>query len=191
MYKNQYLIASGAAKQFHSMVPQQFCNLNVFCHADLPIEFAHKDNLCILLLGYAFHPDYPEYSNQSIAQRLLKCAPDADSVFEEVEAITGRFVILLGEHTREGPVLRKILGDASSLRQIYYGYYEGIFYVTSSPKMFYDYSGKNIEIRPDKRNFMNDPQYTWNNCGWYCDEEAEECLKKLLPNHYYDHDLGR
>src|SRR5262249_37311010 len=31
----------------------------------------------------------------------------------------------------------------------------------------------------------------WNNCGWYCDEEAEECLKKLLPNHYYDHDLGR
>ena len=68
-----------------------------------------------------------------------------------------------------------------------YGRHAGHFYVTSSIKMFLDYIDDECQVRDDKAVFMRHPQFAWNGQGWYCDEDADDRLRRLLPNHYFDY----
>lgn len=198
MYRNQYLatssekIMSTQGLEFESLSIRRFCGLNVFYHPDLQVHESHDGMHSVLLFGYVFDPEHPGASNQMLADSLAKACAHRDGLFARLEFLTGRFVVFVGETGDDfAPRLIKIASDACALKQVYYGQDCDGFYATSSLKMFYDLTGKTVEVRRDKYDFMNSLQYQLNERAWYCDEEFDDTLKKLLPNHHYDHGLGR
>ena len=191
MYRNQYLVTTNTAERFHSFVPFTFCGLSVFSDCTLPVHQSSNDRHCLLLLGFALDPENHTHSNQTIANELLLSCDESSSLFTHLERIGGRFVILVGDVGPQGSSLKKIIGDACSLRQMHYGHRDGYFYLTSSIKMFLDYINDQVQVRNEKAIFMNHSQFAWNDHGWYCDEEPDDRLKRLLPNHYFDYASNR
>lgn len=193
MYRNQYLAVSGGAtvpSPFDTLPVLHFCDLDVFFHPDLRVSASHAEKQSVLLLGYAFDPENPHSTNQGITDELAGLV--GDRLFQRLDSLTGRFVVFVGAPDPTGTRrLTKIVGDACALKQVYYGEYRGVFYATSSMRMFYDFTGKPVELSPEKRQFMSHPQYEWNEQSWYCEEEFDDSLRKLLPNHFYDRRTGR
>jgi hypothetical protein len=163
----------------------------VFADEALPVHQSSNDRHCLLLLGFALDPEHPSRSDQNIADELLSSCDDSTSLFKHLGRITGRFAVLVGDATVQGGALRLIVGDSSSFRQIHHGRHDGHFFVTSSIKMFLDYIGDECQIRHDKAIFMRHPQFAWNGHGWYCDEAADDRLRRLLPNHYFDYSANK
>jgi nitrite reductase/ring-hydroxylating ferredoxin subunit len=80
------------------------------------------------------------------------------------------------------------VNDACAHRNIYYGIIEGSQVFTSSPRMFLDFIGNELQTTDVIRDFarMVHQNENSNECAWYGDKSIDKRLRKVLSNHYLD-----
>jgi len=181
MYKNQYLITNVKLANTHKLKTQSFNNLNIYSHPSLNSSIAKKRLAEILLLGYIINPLRPSERDDDIVCSLAETCKTKEALLKELQLLSGRFVLLY-----KNDLDFIVLNDACALRQLYYGFVDKNVFLTSSPKMFLDFYGKELEISDLKQDFINLKEYEWNECAWFGDKCIDNRLKKVLPNHFLD-----
>ena len=181
VYKNQYLITNKNLSCSHDLKIGFFHNLNVYSHPSLNLSTAKSQRSEILLLGYIINPLRPEEDNDTIVSNLSNVCSTIDSLFKEVQQFSGRYVLLYKNDSHFIAV-----GDACSLRQRYYAFFEDNIVLTSSPKMYLDLFGYDAEISQSKKAFINLKEYEKTAHAWFGDKCIDDRLMKVLPNHFID-----
>jgi len=181
MYKNQYLINNTKAEIHEGLIYTSFNNLNIYSHPSLNVSTAKYLFSEVLLLGYIINPLKPKESDDDIARNLAKTCDSKESLFKELQELSGRFVLL---YKNESAFIA--LNDACALKQLYYAFIDKDIILTSSLRMFLDLYGNDLQTTKDKMGFINLKEYEQNEHTWFGDKSIENRLMKVLPNHYLD-----
>lgn len=181
MYRNQYYITNLELADPCELKKISFNNLNVYFHPSLNMSMAKKDSREIILLGYIINPFKPLETNDDIVKDLTDRCFSAELLLKELQSLSGRFVLL---YKNESDFIA--LNDASALKQLYYGFIDKDIILTSSPRMFLDFYGGNLEISDTKQDFINLKEYELNDHAWFCDKCIDNRLMKILSNHFLD-----
>jgi len=181
MYRNQYLVTNKTKLEFQGIRPYHFNDLDIYSHPSLNISSSKYLSTEIVLLGYIINPQKPSDSNNEIVHHLAVECTTQELLFKQIQLLSGRYLLIY----KNGPSFI-VVGDACSLRQIYYGFINDNIVLTSCPKMFLDYFNYDLQISSLKQEFINTKQYKKNESAWYGDKCIDDRLRKLLPNHYLD-----
>lgn len=182
MYRNQYLAVTQVKKtNFHGITPICFNGLYIYPGDCLNTSIATNLSTEILLLGHVINPLIPEASNDEIVSKLVQCCPTQESLFKEVQILSGRYVLI---YKNESSFI--VIGDACHLKQIYFGFLNENTILTSSPKMFLDYFDFDLKTCQLKEKFINNSLYQKRQSTWYGNKCLDDRLNKLLANHYLD-----
>jgi len=159
----------------------------VTVHPDLQTEQAIHNGNSITLLGYILDPENPLSTNSEIIQTLIRQIRCADEIFEYIDRMGGRFVIIL-DHDRE----LRVFSDPAGLRQV--------FYTRDSSKPIWCASqpgiiAEELSVHFDEeivQDFMESPFFKDNPEYWYPGNcSPYRGILHLLPNHYLDLKTGQ
>ena len=184
MKKKQYFITNDASVDFTS--EEEFSNYTidaytVFYHKDLESTLSRKQNCTVAILGFIIDPYQPKASNQEIADTLAE-STSKTHLFKALELLTGKFAVFYTskEHTI-------LMTDFFSERQLYHWKRGDYYYISSSDKLILDTLQLPPEISLEKKALLNDTLFLNINEHWLLSEEDwDERIKKLIPNHYLD-----
>ena len=182
LFRNQYLAVSNhTASSLPGMRAVDFGGVRIHAHSALNVSVATRPPTSVALLGYIIDPLHPERTNQDIVDALAATCDTQEALFREIEPLSGRYVLLY-----QNPSSFVATGDACHLRQMYFGFIEENFVLTSSPKLFLTFFRSDLRISREKEEFLHLPAYTEQEGAWYGDQAPDDRLSKLLPNHYLD-----
>lgn len=133
------------------------------------------------MIGFIIDPMNPERTNDDIVKHLCEHCGSLEEFFRGIQVLSGRYVMIC--KTGSDFV---VVGDACSLRQIFFRFEGDSMVLTSSPRMFIDYFDYTPQISQAKREFVELPEYKRRLAAWYGDKSIDDRLCKLLPNHYLD-----
>jgi len=153
----------------------------VFVHEELLFTLSRNKQCTVTIVGFIIDPYHPEASNQDIADTLAITTSKSD-LFKALEVLTGKFALFYtsNEHTI-------LLTDFFSERQLYHWKRDGYYYISSSDKLILDVLQLSPEIHPEKKALVDDTLFLNINEHWLLSEEDwDERIKKLIPNHYLD-----
>jgi len=155
-------------------------------HPDLQAEQAVYNDNSITLLGYILDPYEPLLSNFDIINRIIRQISSADDVFNHVDSMGGRFVIVLNYDNN-----LRIFSDAAGLRQVFYTKdSSGATWCAAQPGII----AEQLNMKYDKEilnNFINPYFFKTIHEYWYPgDSTAFKEIVHLLPNHYLDISTG-
>jgi hypothetical protein len=180
-YKNQYYVTNLELTNPKELKKISFNNLNVYFHPSLKVSSAQKDSTEILLLGYIINPFQPQETNDDIVKNIADTCNSKETLFKELQNLSGRYVLL---YKNKSDFIA--LNDSDALKQLYYGFIDNDIILTSSPKMFLDFYGGDLQISDMKRVFINLKEYEPNEHAWFGDKCIDDRLMKVLPNHFLD-----
>lgn len=152
-------------------------NLKIWVHESLETTELTFDNQQLFLLGFIFNPTFPEKSNQEILKSLAVHSFSSIEFFNELNQLAGRFVLIVKENDKT-----IILNDPAAQRQVFYTYLNDDFYCTSSPKLFYDVTGMEFVIPPEKQKIISSKRFKLLEEWFPGDEYLDDKLNRLLPN---------
>lgn len=181
MYKNQYIISNMAYANHDQLKITTFNNLHVYSHQSLNISHAKNLSSEILLLGYIINPFKPYDNNDDIVKELAESCNSKEALFKKIQQLSGRFSLLF-----KNGIEFIVVNDACALRQLYYAFIDNNIFLTSSPRMFLDFYGGELQSSDDKLNFTKLEEYEMNDHEWYGDKCIDNRLMKVLPNHHLD-----
>ena len=181
MYRNQYYITNLKLTDPSELKSISFNDLNIYFHPSLKMSLAKKDSREIILLGYIINPFEPQETNDDIVKNLTDRCGSTEPLLKELQSLSGRFVLL---YKNESDFIA--LNDASALKQLYYGFIDEDIILTSSPRMFLDFYGGDLEISDTKKDFINLKEYELNDHAWFCDKCIDNRLMKVVSNHFLD-----
>ena len=183
MNRKQYFITND---QEITISNKEFCkysvpNYSIFCHQDLDFTIASIDDVHIVLLGFIIDPYQPEATNQEITDRLANCTTKTD-FFKSLEVFTGKYAVFYS--SKECEIL---MTDFFSERQLYHWKNKEYYYISSSDKLILDTVGLAAKISSEKESLITSALFLNINEHWLLSEEDwDERIKKLIPNHYLD-----
>jgi hypothetical protein len=182
MYRNQYIVVSRNTKlEPLELNAVNFDELIIYSHPSLNVSIVENGSIQLALIGYVINPLYPNESNGDIIAKLANICTTIDEFLKEVQVLSGRYVMLFKNATSF-----IVTGDTCHLRQMYYGFPDESFFLTSSPRLFLDVFNFEPQISKEKMAFLNKPLFFQKESTWYGDEYIDDRLKKILPNHYLD-----
>lgn len=182
MFRNQYLAVRDKTKlHYQDVSPTYFNGLYVFAHPPLNISIAKHISAEILLIGDILNPLNPNEENSGIINNLAVTCTTQELFFKEIQILSGRYVLI---YKNESSFLA--VGDTCCLRQLYYGHLSHCTILTSSPRMFLEYFGLDLQLNQLKKDFINSAQYKKKESAWVGNKSIDDRLQKLLPNHYLD-----
>ena len=182
MFRNQYLAVTDKTKlHYQDVSPTYFNGLYVFAHPPLNISIAKHVSAEILLIGYILNPLNPNEGNSGIVNNLAVTCTTQELFFKEIQILSGRYVLI---YKNESSFLA--VGDTCCLRQLYYGQLSHCTILTSSPRMFLEYFGLDLQTNQLKKDFINSAQYKKKESAWVGNKSIDDRLQKVLPNHYLD-----
>jgi hypothetical protein len=179
MYKNQYYITNLKVTNAFDLKSMFYNNLNVYFHPSLNVSTAKKDATEILLLGYIINPMNPQETNDAIVRNLAETCSSKEALFKELQGLSGRYVIL---YKNESDFIA--FNDVCALKQLYYGFVNKDLFLTSSPRMFLDFYGGDLQISEEIKEFIELDEYLENECTWFGDKCVDTRLSKVLSNHF-------
>lgn len=155
-------------------------NFNLYYHPDLEFEHSKNGRIELILLGFLFDYDHPEYSNKNILDSLSLTSSFEDFL-ENLSKYSGHYVIFYAENSN-----LILLNDACAQLEIYYDTSFSSF--GSQPKLL----GKVIKLRPytlyEPIEYYQSTNFLSNNL--FIGETTHiDNVKHLLPNHYIDIEL--
>lgn len=183
MYRNQYFISNKKIDSICELKELTFNKLYIYSHISLNVSEVSNQSTKIMLLGYIIDPQNPHENNDKIVHKLGKKCKTKESLFKELQLLSGRFVLLY-----KNDLSFIAVNDATAHKQLYYGFLGTDIILTSSPKMFLDFYGNELEISDLKLNFIKLKEYQNNEFEWYGDKCIDDRLLKVLPNHFLDID---
>lgn len=154
-------------------------------HPDLQTEQAVYNGNSITLLGYILDPYEPLLSNFDIINRIIRQISSADDVFNHVDSMGGRFVIVLNYDNN-----LRIFSDAAGLRQVFYTKdSSGATWCAAQPGIIAEQL--NMKFDEEILNDFINPYFKTIHEYWYPgDSTAFKEIIHLLPNHYLDINTG-
>src|SRR3989338_2360173 len=179
MYKNQYYITNLKLADPYGLKIISFSNLNVYFHPSLNISIAKKDSTEILLLGYIINPFKSLETNNNIIKYLAETCSSKESLFKILQSLSGRYVLL---YKNKDDFIA--LNDVCALKQLYYGFVDKHIVLTSSPRMFVDFYGGDLQISEQIKEVIDLEEYLDNECTLFGDKCIDNRLSILLPNHF-------
>jgi len=151
-------------------------------HPELEITQASSGGSSITMLGFILDPFNPQATNMDICSKLINQVDPGDDVFQRVEHMGGRYVIVLSAHNDT-----KIFNDAMGQKTIYYTRdSSGLIWCASqwgslSEQLRLEFGKDTWNEFLESRFFNKDPQY------WYPgDSSPFKAIYHLQPNHYLD-----
>ncbi len=182
MYKNQYFITNAKCTTACKEVTLLHeTGLDIYHHESLNVSTAKAGTTTVIVLGHIINPFYPSETDDDITRTLAWSCATMDSLFKELSQLSGRFVVLY--KNEDGFIA---VNDACALKQLYYGFRGEDIILTSSPKMFLDFYGTDLEISEEKKELIGLDNYLSNECLWFGDSCIDNRLRKVLSNHYLD-----
>ena len=181
MFINQYYISN---RSFQSPADGKLTTIGSFTiwsHENLETTYHQNEDVYLVLLGFAFQPNFPENSNLEILETLAEYAFSSPEFFNYFNQLTGRFVLLVKSKDQTF-----IFNDPGGQRQVFYTFENGDFYATSSPKLFYDLTEYKLRIPVEKQIILDSKRYKILEEWFPGDEYLDEKLKRLLPNFFLE-----
>lgn len=180
MFRNQYIISPIPLENSpENFLKSEFDEKFIYSHPELESVHSANRNLQVYLLGIAIHPFHPTFTLEYIAKSLCNTCITKEEVFEYVQHLSGRFVLLVKSNE-----FSLCLGDASNLRGILYGFINDQFVIGSSIELILHSLNIPLKITKEKEKILQDPLFTSRENMWYGDETFDDRLKRVLPNHY-------
>ena len=179
MYKNQYYITNLKLADPYGLKIISFSNLNVYFHPSLNISIAKKDSTEILLLGYIINPFKSLETNNNIIKYLAETCSSKESLFKILQSLSGRYVLL---YKNKDDFIA--LNDVCALKQLYYGFVDKHIVLTSSPRMFVDFYGGDLQISEQIKEVIDLEEYLDNECTLFGDKCIDNRLLMVLSNHF-------
>ena len=154
-------------------------DFKIFVHKNLKANQFSSGSNKLVILGDAFNPFNPEFSNERIGKELVQ-ANFLDEFLKNLDKITGRYVMFL---CIDGSYY--VLSDFFGQRQVYYWFDANCFYASSSPKLILETLKLDLEIDEIKLALSKSNYFLKIHEHWLLGEtDWDSRLKKILPNHY-------
>lgn len=179
MYKNQYFISNFKLDNYNGLKSTTFNNLHIYSHQLLNVSTARNLFSEILLLGYIIDPLKPEENNDDIVKNLAETCNSKESLFKRLQSLSGRYVLL---YKNEADFIA--LNDVCALKQLYYGFIDKNIILTSSPRMFLDLYGGDLQISVQMKELIDLKEYLDNECTLFGDKCIDNRLSIVLSNHF-------
>lgn len=132
LFRRQFLLSSTPIQGLEHWKQASFQDFLLYIHPDL--DHASLENteasLNLAVLGFILHPDYPDFNNLQVLEELRQQVNSLDTLFEQLDRLTGRFVLLVHLNSQT-----YIFHDPFGLRTLYYGNYQGQFFAASQPTL--------------------------------------------------------
>lgn len=186
-YRNQYLITDQEIIcPFLHNVYKLDNGYSLYAHIDLLVTSVSGNGSRLILLGDILDWEFPEKSNQDIAEEIL--TPDFQALLEKTSRYAGRFVII---HIQNGVI--RLMHDATACRKIYY-YSGASYYCASQPHLLARVAGISKTTHTEKLKYYRSSAYKFLNNANIGDLTSYEPVFQVLPNHYLnlnDHSITR
>lgn len=181
MFINQYFISNTSFQSPKDGKLSSIGQFTIWSHENLEVTEFQTEIVEMVLLGFAFQPNFPVKSNLEILQNLAAHPISSDSFFNFFNQLTGRFVLII-----QNAEQTFILNDPGAQRQVFYHFEENNFSATSSPKLFYDLTAFEFKISTEKQKILNSKRFKFLEEWFPGDEYLDEKLKRLLPNFFLE-----
>jgi len=183
MLRNQFVIYKENTNylSFSECMIKKFVGLDVIYNHKLSCTIVNINQIRILLLGYILDPFNPGLSNEQIINSLCKCSADTESLINNLQKYSGRYVLLYKSNDDF-----IALTDALGLKQLYYTNNEDDIIISSSPKLMLDLLNWQPEISDEVKNLLISDDYKLNESPWVSEYWYDKRIKRVLPNHYFD-----
>lgn len=181
MFINQYFISNNSFQSPKNGKLTTIGQFTIWSHENLEVTDFQTEIVEMVLLGFAFQPDFPAKSNLEILQNLASHPISSDSFFNFFNQLTGRFVLII-----QNAEQTFILNDPGAQRQVFYQFEENNFYASSSPKLFYDLTAFEFKIPTEKQKILNSKRFKFLEEWFPGDEYLDEKLKRMLPNFFLE-----
>ncbi len=142
----------------------------------LEVTSATDSTISAILLGYAVDPKTPTESNQDVLDRLTKNCSSKEELFEFVQQLSGRYVLVYKNETEQ-----IVLPDACALRPVFYGTIDSTPVVTSNLRLALDWLDVAHSMSPEVREFCSKTETMIGTAT------RDERFSRVLANHYLDH----
>lgn len=181
MKKNQYIISSEKLPTLpDGFSLHSFGNYNVYKDSALELYQSQNEKAEVMILGFIINPFQPKQTNLEIVENLCK-NKTANQLFEELESLSGRYLILYKNETDF-----VLFHDMFGQRQANYTFSNSKLVISSSVKLLIDYTKGKVIYIPNHELLMADKGFKLFDQWFLGDLTWDQNIKKLLPNFYLD-----
>lgn len=160
-------------------------SLYLAAHPNLNVVKTVGKGVSAVLAGYMLDPENPYASNSDILDKLISHVARNDDLFEAIESLGGRWVLIVGKNQQ-----LTLVTDATGLRQVFYTDFQqnDDLWCASQPGHIAD--TLQLEVNPEAMKFIEWFQEHSPESWWPGDSSHYREIKRLLPNHYLDLKTG-
>lgn len=183
LFRRQFIICPKKINNFshwhHKELPD---GSFIYVHPDLYCLVARRDKDFIALMGYVLDPFNPCRDNAQIIADMLKSCRIREDLFRYLEALGGRYVILVSLRNQ-----KFMVSDPCGFRQLFYRRdSRGGLWVASQPSLLSEIFALKVDDKVEK-DLYSLPLFTGTHEYWYPGElTAYSDVRHLIPNHYLD-----
>ncbi len=182
MFRGHYLLSTQEAPSIPANFEQStFENWNLYAEKDLEVFSLSQNKSSLLILGIFFDPIRPDLGPGEIAAEILGACQNVEELFRRVQDLSGRFTLFVIT-----PEFQVCIGDASNLKEIIYGKFGKVSFITSSLKFGLNSFEESLQISDEKKIIVEDPVFAEKESMWYGARTVDDRCHKVMTNHYLD-----
>ena len=177
LFKCQFIIGPRVASTLRGW-QQIEINKSLFLtsHPDLEVTVFTVKKKYLLCLGYIFHPEHPDWDNESILRHIVNSANSFSQFEEVISVLSGRWVLYI-ELDNDS----RIYPDTTGSRPIYYSKINRELWIGNQPTII----GETLNLSPDIaliKHFSSKDQPEM----WPGTLTSFADIKHMTANHYLD-----
>lgn len=182
VYRRQFLLTNDLIHGLDNWQHHNVDNVHLLVHPDLEITIQMHSRILLILLGYIFDPNHPQYDNHHIISSIIQSICSFDDLIAAINPLAGRYAIIYKDATHF-----KIVNDPLGLREIYYCTQPNRVICGSQPNLLDAFSEPQLGITTNNkilRFYTCDMKLVRSGRLWVGDDTYYNSVKHLMPNHY-------
>lgn len=176
-FRRQFLLTDKPVPELESWRIDKIDRYNLYTHHDLEVTISQNKSIKLILLGFLFDHECPEYSNMDILQ-YLNSLEDFDSVLKASNKYSGGFIIIYKSDTEF-----KMFNDAAAQKEIYYATDSAV--IGSQPVLIKLIAQGTKDDSCEAAKFYSSESFKKKRL-FIGDKTNYINIKHLKPNHYLD-----
>lgn len=149
----------------------------LYTHPKLEVTVINNGITDLVLLGYLFDWEYPEFSNEKILLQLINL--DFTNYLNKLNTFSGQFIVLRSVKNDH----LTLISDAGGQREVYYS--TNFCTLASQPKLLVQAMPQIPHEDEELRNFFNSEKFK-KYCYYISDTTQWKNVNHLPPNNYID-----
>ena len=176
-FRRQFLLTEKSVPELESWRIDKIDRYNLYTHHDLEVTISQSKSIKLILLGFLFDHECPEYSNIDILQ-YLNSLENFDSVLKASNKYSGGFIIIYKSDTEF-----KMFNDAAAQKEIYYATDSAV--IGSQPVLIKLIAQGTEDDSCEAAEFYSSESFKKKRL-FVGDKTNYINIKHLKPNHYLD-----